>query len=330
MAENPPPGAVITLWLKDPLKTRKQERLDAARAAERKKEPSKYPSQAELTAEADAEAPQAMLAISDSSGKVVRRLAVPGTRGIARVTWNLRGIPAVAPAAPAGAPGAGRGAAAAAPPSQPVDEEVAALRELTSGGGFVPPGTYKVSLVKRADGVTTPLGAEQSVVVEAEPHTSSGSEDRAAAADFQQKATRLQRALNGAQDLANNCKSRITAIRRALVDSPADVRLMDEAARLDKRVTAILRALRGDETLRGLESGAPSSIANRVNSAAAGARSLSGAPTGTQKSNYQIAFDELSEDIARLKTLEGELKKFEQQLDAAGVPYTPGRLPEVK
>ncbi len=330
MAENPPAGAVITVWLKDALKTKKQERQEAARAAERKKEPPKYPSQAELTAEADAEAPQAILTVTDSSGKVVRRLAVPGTRGIARVTWNLRSIPPVAPAAPAGGAATGRGGSPAAPPSQPVDEEVAAFREMMSGGSFVPPGTYKVSLARRADGATTPLGAEQSVTVEAEPHATLGAEDRAAAAEYQQKALRLQRALNGAQDLANNCKSRITAIRRALVDSPTDFRLMDEAARLDKRVTAILRALRGDETLRGLESGAPSTIANRVNSAVAGARGLHGAPTGTQKSNYQIAFDELSEETAKLSALEGDLKKFEQQLDNAGVPYTPGRLPEIK
>ncbi len=324
MAENPPAGAVITYWLKETLKSKKQERQEAARAAERKKETPKYPSQAELTSEADAEAPQAMLTITDSSGKVVRRLSVPGTRGITRFTWNLRGIPPIAPAAQAGGPG-GRGGAAA---SQPIDEEMAAFREMMSGGSFVAPGTYKVALAKREEGVITPIGAEQSIAVEAEPHAAA--EDRSAAVDYQQKTTRLQRALNGTQDLANICKTRITAIRRALVDSPADPKLMEEAIRLDKRITAIQRALRGDETLRGVESGAPATIAGRVNSAVAGARGLTGSPTGTQKLNYQVAFDELSEEMTKLKTLEADLKKFEQQLDAAGVPYTPGRLPEIK
>ena len=45
--------------------------------------------------------------------------------------------------------------------------------------------------------------------------------------------------------------------------------------------------LRGDETLRGLESGDPSSIQDRVNSAVQGARGLTGAPTGTQQRNYE-------------------------------------------
>ena len=93
-------------------------------------------------------------------------------------------------------------------------------------------------------------------------------------------------------------------------------------------MTAVQRALRGDETLRGLESGSPSSIQSRVNSAAAGARGLTGAPTGTQQMNYTIALDELNAEIAKLRTLETELRKFEQQLEAAGVPYTPGRWPQ--
>jgi len=46
--------------------------------------------------------------------------------------------------------------------------------------------------------------------------------------------------------------------------------------------------------------------------------------------NYRIAQEELSEEMAKLKSLEADLKGFEQQLDAAGVPYTPGRLPEIR
>ncbi len=122
-------------------------------------------------------------------------------------------------------------------------------------------------------------------------------------------------------------RTRTTAIRRALVDSPADLKMLDEAARFDQRVLAVLRKLRGDETLRGLESGSPSSIQSRVNSAVAGSRGLSGAPTGTQQLNYTIAFDELAAEIVKLRALEPEIKKFEQQMEAAGVAYTPGRWP---
>ena len=165
------------------------------------------------------------------------------------------------------------------------------------------------------------------ITVSADPSVTVTPAARAAANEYQDKVLKLQRSFAGALEQANNMKTRTTAIRRAIGDSAADLKLLDEAARFDQRVTAVLRALRGDETLRGLESGSPSTIQSRVNSAAAGARGLTGTPTGTQQMNYTIAFDDLNAEIARLRTLEAELKKFEQELEAAGVPYTPGRWP---
>ena len=92
MGENPPFGAVITYWIKTTPQTARQRRQEAARAAEQKKATPAYPTQAELTAEADEEAPQTFLSVTDSAGKVVRRLTVPGGRGIHRFAWNLRGV----------------------------------------------------------------------------------------------------------------------------------------------------------------------------------------------------------------------------------------------
>jgi hypothetical protein len=96
-------------------------------------------------------------------------------------------------------------------------------------------------------------------------------------------------------------KTRTTAIRRAIADSAADIKLLDQAVTFDRRITEIQRALRGNETLRGLESGSPSTIQSRVNSAAAGARGLTGAPTGTQQMNYSVANDQLNAEAAKLR-----------------------------
>jgi hypothetical protein len=184
-----------------------------------------------------------------------------------------------------------------------------------------------VALSRRIDGTTTVLGEPQTITVTADPGVTMTAAARTAAIEYQERVAKLQRAFTGALEQANNMKTRTTAIRRAIADSSADLKLLDEAIRFDRRVTEIQRALRGDETLRGLESGSPSSIQTRVNSAVAGGRGLTGAPTGTQQANYTIAFDELNAEITKLRTLETELKKFESQLEAAGVPYTPGRWP---
>jgi hypothetical protein len=122
-------------------------------------------------------------------------------------------------------------------------------------------------------------------------------------------------------------RTRTQAIQRAIVDSPADIKMLDEARRFDTRVVAMLRRLRGDETLRGTESGDPTNLQDRVNSAVQGARGLSGAPTGTQQRSYAIASEDLAAVVKDLRGLEAEIRKFETQLEAAGVPYTPGRWP---
>lgn len=310
MAENPPDGSVITYWIRESPRTLRQRRQDATRAATQNKGPARYPSQAELTAEEDEEAPLTLLTITDEAGRVVRRLTVPGTRGIHRFTWNLRGVPATLPAA--GGQGGGGGGG--------------------FGGGqaasFVMPGTYRASLSRRADGKTVALGEPQSITVSADPAVTLTPAQRTAAAEYQNNVAKLQRSFTGALEMANDLKTRTAAIRRAVADSAADLSLLDQAVAFDRRVLAVQRALRGDETLRGLESGSPSTIQSRVNSAVAGARGLSGTPTGTQQSNYTIALESLNTEIGRLKALETELRKFEQQLEAAGVPYTPGRWPQ--
>jgi hypothetical protein len=308
-AENPPSGAVITYWIRTTPQSARQRRQDATRAAEAGKATPPYPTQAELTAEADEETPQTFLTITDAAGKVVRRMTVPGNRGIHRFAWDLRGVAATLPEA--GGRGGGGGG-------------------FGGGGGvgpFVAPGTYRAALSRRVAGTTTALGEAQAMTVSADPNATLTPAQRTAATEYQDKVAKLQRAFTGALEQVNNMKTRTTAIRRAIADSAADIKLLDQAVTFDRRITEIQRALRGDETLRGLESGSPSTIQSRVNSAAAGARGLTGAPTGTQQMNYSVANDQLNAEAAKLRALEGELRRFEQQLEAAGVPYTPGRWP---
>ncbi len=319
MGENRPFGALVSYWVKDAPKTLKQRRQDAAKAAEDKKETPRYPTQSELTAEADEDAPQTLLTVADATGAVVRRLVVPGTRGIHRFVWNLRGVAPTLPGT-GGGPGAGGGGNAddADPPAYPGG---------TGGGAFVAPGTYTVSLSRRVGGASTTLGDPQAVVVTADPASQITPATITSARDFQDRVFRLQRSFAGALEQANQIRTRTAAIRRALVDSPAGLRLLDQAARFDGRILAVLRRLRGDETLRGLESGAPTSTQARVNSSVAGTRGLTGTPTGTQRLNYDLAADDLSGQVTALRALEAELRKFEQEIEAAGVPYTPGRWP---
>ena len=318
IGENRPLGAILTYWLKDAAQSARQRRTLASRGEIKE---GTYPTQAQLTAEADEEPPQTFMTITDSANRVVRRLTVPGGRGIHRYVWNLRGV-----APTTGGPGFGGGGGGGGGGDD--DDDPPIIQGGTGGGPYVLPGTYRVALSRRVNGVTTNLGEPQTLNVTADPAMPQLTPaQRTAAAAYQENVARLQRTFTGALEQANNMRTRTQAIRRALVDSPADVKLMDQAMEFDRRVLAVLRVLRGNETLRGTESGAPATVQSRVNSAVQGSRGLSGAPTGTQDLNYRLANEDLNAQVALLRTLEAELKKFEQQLEAAGVPYTPGRWP---
>ena len=311
-AENPPFGATFTYYLKEELKTKKTRRQEADRTAARNGAQVNLPSRAELSAEEEEEAPAVIFTITDSSGKVVRRLTGPTTAGMQRVTWDLR-YPA--PSLP--------------PPPNPEGED-----PFNEGpaGPLVMPGTYKVTVAKRVNGVTAPIGREQEFQVVVDGQERMSPADRIALVEFQTKVARLQRAVQGALETANALTPRFVAIRRALIETPnAPESLLNEASALEKRKNEILRALRGDQALRARNMNVPPSITERVGDIVGGQRMSTARPTQTQIDQYAAAAAEFEGTLNQLRQLiEVDLQKLEKQMEAAGAPWTPGRIPDWK
>ncbi|NOT07906.1 MAG: glycosyl hydrolase, partial [Gemmatimonadales bacterium] len=87
---NPPAGAVITYYLRDPLRTLRQRRQAAERSANQRNADVYYPPWDSLRAEENEEPPAVVLTVSDEQGNVVRRLTGPVGAGFQRVVWDLR------------------------------------------------------------------------------------------------------------------------------------------------------------------------------------------------------------------------------------------------
>ena len=312
-AENPAFGATFTYYLKEAPKTKKQKRQDAEKEADRKGAPLPYPALADLSAEEEEEAPGMILTISDATGRIVRRLNAPLTAGMNRVTWDLR-YPAPTLA-----------------PPRPADGEEDPFAE-PPGGPLVMPGKYSVTLAKRVNGVISRLSTPQEFTVYAEGQGAMSAPDRAALVEFQQKVARLQRAVSGAVETANQLRTRLGQIKRALHETPAaEAKLSDDAASLEKRTNEILRSLRGDTALRQRQEILPPSIVERVNTIVSDQRMSTSPPTQTQKDHYAAAAQEFELVLGRLRPLiESDLAKLEKAMEAAGAPWTPGRIPEWK
>jgi hypothetical protein len=192
------------------------------------------------------------------------------------------------------------------------------------------PGTYKVTWAKRVQGVTTPLPGEQEFKVEVEGGPTMDVADRKALFAFQAKVARLQRAVAGTLEAANAVTGRLEQVKRALDQTPSvAAKWRDVAQALEKKNRAILQALRGDVVLRGRNENTPESIVERVFTIVAEQRFSLAKPTATQEEGYAIASQEFAEELAQLRQLiEVDLRGLEKALDAAGAPWTPGRLPE--
>jgi hypothetical protein len=300
-----------------------------------------YPTPEELRAEATEEAPAIIVSVADASGKVIRRFDAPATRGLHRVNWDLRTQGSTLPPAPVAAAGGGRGgfgggggrggAGGGAGAGGGDEEEMQMMFGRGGGaGGLVVPGKYTVTLAKRVDGAITLLPGSQSF--EVQPEGPASLQDRTALSEFNDKLSRLQKALAATQESLTEARTRLSAIRRAIDATPAlPLKLREQAGAMERSIEEIDMALNGDRVMRAHQEAVPASIAEHVQAAASPVRTTTGHPTKTAAEQYQIASDGLAAEVPKLrKLLETDIKAVEKQLDAAGAPATPGRLPEWK
>lgn len=308
-AANPQIGSTLTYYLKEQLRTKKEIRQESEKEAEKKKSPLKYPTFEELRSEDEEEAPAIILNVADSEGNLVRKIGGLNSKGVNRVVWDMRyPLAYLAPPPPPGS-----------------DDE-------PDGGPLVMPGRYTFTLFKKIGGALTQLGEPQSFTTYVPGQENMNGDDRKLLVDFQAKAARLQRAFSGANQLLGELKNRITAIKRALGETPASVdALVKEAGAIDNRLNGIIRKFRGDQTRRSRNENSMPSIGDRVYKAAGDLSGSTSRPTKTVQEAYDIANEEFSAELADLRLIyDDALPKLEKAMDAAGSPWTPGRLPEWK
>jgi photosystem II stability/assembly factor-like uncharacterized protein len=308
-APNPPYGAVLTFHLKEEIRTRKKSRQEAEKAAEKEKRAWTYPTAEALRAEAAEEKPVLVLTIADAEGRVVRRLTAPAKAGVQRAAWDLRYPPA--------------------DPSTLEPPKIVNAYSPIPTGPLAPPGEYSVSLASRIDGVETALAGPERFTVVPWSARALPAPDRAALAAFAREIAALQRAGLGASRLAGETAGRIALVRRALDDAGNDApALRAEGKALEGRIREITRTLDGDAVLARRNEPTPPSITDRIQFAVAAHYSSTAAPTATARRQVEVAGADLEKVLAELRRLVGEdLPRLEAAAEAAGAPWTPGRIP---
>jgi len=299
-APNPPFGAVFTYYLRDSIQTRQKARREREKEIEKEGGDTPYPGWTELRKEELEEDPAIVLTVRDAAGNVVRRLTGPVSEGFHRVAWDLRH-----PSTAAWSPG----------------------DDGDRSGFLAAPGTYTVALAKRVDGASSDLGETRSFeVVPMRTGTLPGASPDEVAA-FLRQVAELQRAVQGARAAIDDTSRRLTGIQAALLRSTVgDTALDDEARALEDRLEGLRETLSGNAKRGMAGDPGPVSIAGRLQVAVMGNRSSTYGPTPTHRDSAAIAERRLAvlrTDLDRL--IRVDLPALEEKLDAAGVPWTPGR-----
>ena len=302
-ADNPQYGAVFTYYLKDSLKSRKDARKAREKEIEESGKDLSYPAWEDLKLEDRELDPMVVLTVTDADDRIVRRLTASGSKGMHRVAWDLRD-PSLRPAG----------------------------RSLSDRSGpMVLPGTYKVSAASIVDGVTTPLGEPRSFDVMPLGAASVPVADRADLVAFQRDCALLQRAVTGAVRTAGETADRIEYLRSAMFNAVES--LPSQAERLETIRTRLLDLridLEGNPTIERRSEPVPPSLSERIGRVVWGGWESTSPPTGTHRETYRVVSEIFPSVLAKLERVVQDLDVLENELEAMGAPWTPGRIPSWK
>jgi len=307
-APNPPFGAIFTYHLAEGYKTRKEVRRDKEKKIAKEGGDTPTPGWDALTAEQLEPKPEIVLTVRDGEGTLVRRLSAPAKAGFHRVAWDLR-YPSTRP-------------------WTPPRPERSNFDDRDRGGALALPGTYSVHLAKRIDGKLIDLG--QSQTFEVEPIRDGGTlkgasiEERTA---FVRRLARVSGALSAAGRVIDETLKSVQAIQQVLLRSTLDDPALDDTARdLERRLKLLNDRIGGNEQRDFVNDPGPVPIEGRLFVAQIGTSNSTYGPTPTHRQSLEIAekqFAQLKKDLDGI--VKEELPALAAALQAAGVPWSPGR-----
>ncbi|MDX2431278.1 MAG: hypothetical protein QNK35_10110, partial [Bacteroides sp.] len=310
-AKNPEFGATFTYYIKEVPKTLKKERLEREKELFKEKKPMPQPTREQLLEEEDEEAPYLVFAIRDASGQAVRKLYAKSSKGVNRITWDLR-YSSNNPVSPASSK---RG-------------EFASSRS----GLLAMPGAYSMEIYQvNRDGV--------SQLTEALPFNavllnqfSLPVQDREALLAFQTEVSELSRVMTGTRSLAQEQQAKLASIRSAIRRTPGSgPEVYEKVVELEAALKDILYTLEGPQARASWEELPPMDMPlnRRMNVMIRTHWASTAELTLTETEQLEILKEEFPPLLTALEQVVYEITFLDQRLEELKAPWTPGRIPEL-
>jgi photosystem II stability/assembly factor-like uncharacterized protein len=304
-APNPKVGAVFTYYIKEKPKSLKEQRRETEKDIQEEGGNIKFPSYETLKKENESIDPYLVFTITNKKGDVIRKIKQNVDEGVHRLVWDFR----TSTPSPVKISEVGQ--------SAPWDSE--------EQGYMVVPGDYMVSLSKFDGESWIDLAAPLEFTCKP---LHAGTEQSEELETFNKKVADLARIVSGANAHRRHLSDKIPYLRKAALES-ADVErnVYSNILVLDKALDKLNKQINGDALRAKYEGSAPTSMTERIDLITYSLWTTTSAPTSTFLRAYEEVASEIGNVLTELKSLENDIKSIELELEEAGAPYTPGRLP---
>ena len=296
VAENPAHGATLTYFLKDSLLTAKGKRQEAEKKLLEDDKYPKYPSWEAIEAELQEPEPAVYVEIRDNAGDVINRVSGSTKKGLHRITWDMKYSN-----------------------TTPLTK-----KDSKNNGLMALPGTYSATLFKREGATVTQLAEPVQFTLES---IYEGALEGASAEEittYGNALTKAQKRAMSSTTVLKQVKDTMALLRVAIDRTPSNVTQFEaQFASIQSEINDINKAFTGLES-RNRKGIKPANIMSRLRYARSALNSSYG-PTQQHKDQLGYAEDELSQVIARIKTLhETTLPALQQAVVNEGGPWTAG------
>jgi len=303
VAENPEFGAVLTYYLAEGVESDQDARRKAEMEREKDNESVRFPAFDTLIDEDRERKPAVVFTVTDENGDIVRHVEGPAEAGFHRVAWDLR-YPSLA----AWSPDAGED-------------------YFDSGQGvMVAPGTYNVRMAIRKDGVLQGLDQARPVeVVSIRPDPVLPGASQEERVIFDQQLEELLRVSDGTEQAIDNMNKELEAIMAVLERSTAEGSLHATTVALQDRLLDQKERLAAHPTRDIYHAWDAMTVSDRLWHARFAPGTNVYGPTPEQRESYRIGRARYEEVVQALEAIETDYTALKNALDAARVPWTPGR-----
>ena len=304
-ASNPVFGATFSLFVKDEFKSMKSIRQEKQSALEKDKKDVSYPTFDELRKEEQEETAQLIWIIKDSLGKEVKKIINNPSKGITRLSWNLR-VETTSPINP--------------------NKAKPGRYDNADDGHLIIPGTYAVEVILVKNGISELLIPKTNFKVRGLNNQLNTLKDNSELIKFRKEVSELSRSISGAEVLMREYKDKLEFLKVAITTYPnADLKLLENVRAIKLGLSECDVLYNGDGIKASKEVETPPSFTNRLGTVSYQLFESTSGVTKSQKENIKITKEEYQVFRIKLDSLILQIKSLEQQLDASGIPYIKGK-----